>query len=87
MFTRCKTFAVKLISPRLVLAVNGDEKVDAEDAGVAGDAELFVDSVVLLTNRTIGDGVVFFFESTPVIRDAKRIFGNAGFDRLFAVPL
>ena len=41
----------------LVLATNGGESVDDDDAGVVGDAELMfvvVESVVLLMNRTMG---------------------------------
>ena len=41
----------------LVLATNGGERVDDDDAGVVRDAELMfvvVESVVLLMNRTMG---------------------------------
>jgi hypothetical protein len=38
----------------LVLAINGGDNVDEDDAGVVGDVELIVESVVLLRNLTVG---------------------------------
>lgn len=42
-------------SPVLVVAINGGESVDDDEAGVAGDVELAVlGSVVFFKNRTVG---------------------------------
>ena len=49
-----------MASPVLVLATRGGDRVDDDEAGVVGEAELMVpvvNSLVLLMNRTMGVGV------------------------------
>ena len=43
-----------MASSVLVVAINGGESVEDEDAGVVGEEEFTVESVVLLRNRTVG---------------------------------
>ena len=43
-----------MASSVLVLAINGGDRVEDDDAGVVGDEELMVESVVLLRNLTVG---------------------------------
>jgi len=51
----CRTeFRILFVSSVLVLAIKGGDKVDEDDAGVVGDEELIVESVVLLRNLTVG---------------------------------
>jgi hypothetical protein len=49
-----KEFCILFELEILVVAINGGDKVDEDDAGVVGDAELIFELVVLLIKRTIG---------------------------------
>ena len=55
--TCCSDFGILFASPVLVLAVEGGDKVDEDDAGVVGDDEFSVamdEPLVLFRNLTVG---------------------------------
>jgi hypothetical protein len=49
-----KELEILFASSVLVLAIKGGDKVDEDDAGVVGDEEFIVESVVLFRNLTVG---------------------------------
>jgi hypothetical protein len=85
--TCCRGWLMRFTLSALARASKGGDRVEEDDAGVVGDAEPIVDSVVLLTNRTMGGGSTGFFNSWLATREDKRTRGAFGFERLLVREL